>query len=153
MPPMPAGGASRILAIGSDTRGCMFAVGRLLRVLQFSPGRIEAPPIDISTAPAQPIRGHQIGWRPKSNTYDRWGLKEYEQYIRDLIVWGTNAIELIPLDPDGDFEESTQFNAQLAGLIASYGLDVWLWYPFDDRVPKAVNGIAVIVDAISLIAH
>ena len=47
------------------------------------------------------------------NTYDRWGLKEYEQYVRDLVIWGTNGIELIPLDPDGDFGKSLTFNAQL----------------------------------------
>ena len=130
----------RVYAIGSDSRGTMFAAGRLLRHLRVDADKLRIPPTDISTAPFRPLRGHQLGWRPKSNTYDRWGLKEYEQYVRDLIVWGTNAIELIPLDPDGDFEASTEFNARLAEMIASYGLEVWLWYPFDDRIPAAVRG-------------
>src|SRR5687768_9851914 len=131
----------RIYAIGNDSRGCLFAAGRLLRELRMKPGSARIPPLDITTAPHRPIRGHQIGWRPKSNTYDRWGLKEYEQYVRDLIVWGTNAIELIPLDPDGDFDESLRFNARLAEMIASYGLEVWLWYPFDDRIPASIRGV------------
>ena len=131
---------ARVYAIGNDARGCLFAAGRLLRQVRITGEDLRIPASDIVTAPHRPLRGHQLGWRPKSNTYDRWGLKEYEQYVRDLIVWGTNAIELIPLDPDGDFEESTEFNARLAEVIASYGLEVWLWYPFDDRVSPAVRG-------------
>jgi len=130
----------RIFAIGTDSRGTLFAAGRLLRHLRVDADKLRIPPTDISTAPHRGLRGHQLGWRPKSNTYDRWGIKEFEQYVRDLIVWGTNAIELIPLDPDGDFEQSTEFNARLAEMIGSYGLEVWLWYPFDDRIPSAIRG-------------
>ena len=130
----------RVSAIGADSRGCMFAVGRLLREIRFSHGRIEIPSMEIASSPAKPLRGHQLGWRPTSNTYDLWGLKEYEQYIRDLIVWGTNAIELIPVEPGTDPEKNLEFNAKLADLIHSYGLQVWLWYPLDDRVPEGLTG-------------
>ena len=57
-----------------------------------------------------------------------------------MIVWGTNAIELIPFDPDSDPEETLSRTVKLADLIASYGLEVWLWFPIDDRVPEGVRG-------------
>lgn len=132
--------APAVSVLGADARGCMFGTGRLLRELRFSSGRIEAPVLATGTAPAQRLRGHQLGWRPVSNTYDRWGLKEYEQYLRDLVVWGTNAIELIPEEPGTDSARNVEMNARLADLIHSYGLQVWLWYPMDDRVPSGMNG-------------
>ena len=54
----------------------------------------------LTDAPEYPIRGHQLGYRGLNNTYDTWDLATYEQYVRDLIIFGTNAIELIPtFDP------------------------------------------------------
>jgi hypothetical protein len=134
------GATARVTALGADPRGCMFAAGRLLRFLRLAPGRIGAPVMEARSAPAKPLRGHQLGWRPTSNTYDRWGLKEYEQYVRDLVVWGTNAIELIPEEPGTEPERNVEFNARLADLIHSYGLQVWLWYPIDDRAPPGAAG-------------
>ena len=55
-----------------------------------------------TTAPEYPLRGHQLGYRPKTNSYDAWDLAQWEQYIRDLAVFGTNAIELIPPRSDDD---------------------------------------------------
>ncbi len=46
-------------------------------------------------APALPVRGHQLGYRLKSNTYDGWNGAQFEQYVRDLAVFGTNTIELL----------------------------------------------------------
>lgn len=133
-----------VTAIGNDETGCMFAAGHLLRVLHWGDGKVRLPVVNIATSPAKPMRGHQIGWRPTANSYDRWGLKEYEQYIRDLIVWGVNAIELIPFDGAYEREMNTRFTCDLANLIASYGLKVWLWYPIDDHVPEGVRGAGLI---------
>ena len=36
------------------------------------------------------------GYRDKTNTYDGWDLPQWDQYIRELAIFGTNAIELIP---------------------------------------------------------
>jgi len=44
--------------------------------------------IKIATAPRYPLRGHQIGYRPKTNSYDAWTLAMWEQYYRDMIVFG-----------------------------------------------------------------
>lgn len=134
------GGRTVVSAIGNDERGCMFASGALLRLLEWGDGRVRVLCRDIETAPAKPMRGHQIGWRPTANSYDRWGLKEFEQYIREMVVWGANAIELIPFDSTYDREKNTRFTCALADLIASYGLHVWLWYPIGDDVPPGMTG-------------
>ncbi len=42
----------------------------------------------VVTAPAYRLRGHQLGYRPKTNSYDAWDLPVWEQYIRDLAVFG-----------------------------------------------------------------
>ena len=62
-------------------------------------------------------------------------MEVYEQYIRDLIMFGCNGIELISsLDPeekDGPVmaERMRVMNVALAKLIHSYGIDVWVWSP------------------------
>src|SRR5262249_14597778 len=83
--------------IGNDARGALFGVGQLLRTLRMTKRKITLPgDLNIATAPKYPMRGHQLGYRPKTNSYDAWTLPMWEQYIRDLAVFGTNAIELIP---------------------------------------------------------
>ena len=42
------------------------------------------------------MRGHQTSYRPKTNSYDAWTVDMWEQYIRDLAVFGANSYELIP---------------------------------------------------------
>ena len=55
-----------------------------------------ADDFSVLTAPKYPLRGHQLGYRPKTNCYDAWDARQWEQYYRDLIVFGANAVELIP---------------------------------------------------------
>ena len=95
--------------------------------------------LKISTAPKYSLRGHQLGYRPKTNSYDGWNVAMWEQYIRDLAVFGTNAIELIPPRSD-DAADSPQFPLppmqmmiEMSRLADEYGLDVWIWYPAMDR--------------------
>ena len=68
----------------------------------------------------------------------RLGPAQWERYIRDLAVFGTNAIELIPPRSDDD-ADSPHFPLppleMMAGCRRSapiYGLDVWIWYPAMD---------------------
>ena len=63
----------------------------------------------------------------------------WEQYIRDLAVFGTNAIELIPPRSD-DAADSPHFPlppmqmmTEMSRLANEYGLDVWIWYPAMDK--------------------
>src|SRR5690606_20506135 len=79
--------------IGNDSRGLLFGIGYFLRKAELRKGAIRLPANrKVSTAPVVELRGHQLGYRPKVNSYDGFTVEMYEQYIRDLIVFGTNAI-------------------------------------------------------------
>ncbi len=141
--------AHAILVAGNDARGVLFGVGRLLRELRMSRGQATLPgPLDMDTAPRYALRGHQLGYRPKTNSYDGWDPRQWEQYIRDLAVFGTNAIELIPPRSD-DEPDSPLFPLPpmttmigVSRLADEYGLDVWIWYPAMDKDysdPKTVE--------------
>lgn len=129
-----------IWVAGNDARGVLFGVGRLLRELRLERDRVTLPAgFHVATAPRTPLRGHQLGYRPKTNSYDGWTVALWEQYIRDLAVFGCNAIELIPPRSD-DAADSPHFPlpqlrmmTEQSRLAAAYGLDVWIWYPAMDR--------------------
>ncbi len=141
--------ASGVTITAAGERGLLFGVGHLLRRMRMTPGRVAvADHLDIATAPKYPLRGHQLGYRPKTNSYDAWSVPVWDQYIRDLAVFGTNAIELIPPRSD-DAADSPHFPlppmqmmAEMSRIIDSYGLDVWIWYPAMDKDysdPKTVE--------------
>jgi len=125
-----------VFIIGNDARGVLFGVGHLLRALSMSQGRVTLPEgFSVTTAPRYRLRGHQLGYRDKTNSYCGWDLDQWEQYIRDLVVFGANAIELIPPRSD-DKADSVHFPlpplemmAGMSGMAYEYGLDVWVWYP------------------------
>lgn len=129
-------GANEVTIEGNSARGVLFGAGHLLRLAQMSRQSLSiASGISIETAPRTALRGHQLGFRPKTNSYDGWSLAMWEQYIRELAVFGTNAIELIPPRSDDD-DESPHFPLPkmetmtgMSQIIADYGMDVWIWYP------------------------
>jgi len=134
---------------GNDARGVLFGVGHLLRSLRMRPGGVTVPDyLKASTAPKYGLRGHQLGYRPKTNSYDGWSLAMWEQYIRDLAVFGANAVELIPPRSD-DAAWSPHFPlppmemmVAMSRVLDDYGLDVWIWYPAMDKDysdPKTVE--------------
>jgi len=129
-----------ICVAGYDKRGALFGAGRLLRLLEMARDKLALDGgVKLATAPQIPLRGHQLGYRPKTNTYDGWTLAMWEQYYRDMAVFGMNAIELIPPRSD-DAADSPHFPkppmetmAAMSRLADQYGLDVWIWYPAIDR--------------------
>ena len=134
------GQGSQIVVAGNDARGVLFGVGYLLRRMHMNPGKVTVEdPIAITTAPAYPLRGHQLGYRPKTNSYDAWDLDTWEQYYRDLAVFGCNAIELIPPRSDDDAtsphfpKPPMEMMVGMSRLADEYGLDVWIWYPAMDK--------------------
>jgi len=134
--------APTICAIGNDRRGALFAVGRLLRTLEWAPGKASLPAnLQVSTAPAYPIRGMQLGYRRLNDTLDAWDVARFAQYVRDLIVFGNNAIELIPpvspariglaeLDPLMPLHP-WDMTVALCALLDAYDMDVWFWLPLE----------------------
>ncbi|MEP7341801.1 MAG: glycoside hydrolase family 20 zincin-like fold domain-containing protein [Acidobacteriota bacterium] len=153
--PRPAEGyqllteGNRVSILGNDARGVLFGVGHLLRSLNMTKRQVILPaPLNLTTAPQYPLRGHQLGFRPKTNSYDGWTLQMWEQYIRDLAIFGSNAVELIPPRSD-DAADSPHFPLpQMETMIGmsricdEYGIDVWIWYPALDKDysdPKTVE--------------
>ncbi len=125
-----------ILVVGNDPRGVFYGIGKLLRNLYMKPGSILAPKnLHITTFPRYAIRGHQLGYRPKTNAYDAWDAAQFNQYIRELGIFGTNSVEIIPPRSDDTLTSPhmklppIEMMAKQAEIIDSYGMDVWIWYP------------------------
>lgn len=125
-----------VLIVGHDARGILYGIGRLLRQMAMRPGSIRVPDtLRISTTPYAAIRGHQLGYRPKNNTFDAWTPAQFEQYIRELAFFGANSIEILPPRTDDELTNALmpvppeEMTVALGEIIARYGLDVWLWYP------------------------
>ncbi|WP_420237031.1 hypothetical protein ACOBR2_15575 [Telmatobacter bradus] len=127
---------SMIVITGNDNRGLLFGIGALLRKFSFSVGKATLPaPLCLIEAPQKSIRGHQLGYRFKNNTYDAWTLTQFEQQIRDLAIFGANTIQLIAPNSD-DAAASPLFPAPpldtllgISKILARYGLNCDIYYP------------------------
>ena len=131
------GGHGPIVVInGHDDRGVLYGIGYLLRHLEFRSGRISyVGAMHLASFPRYAVRGHQLGYRFKNNTYDAWTPERFEQYIRDLAVFGTNTIEILP--PDSDDAPSSplfplpamEMMRRISEITLKYGLRCSVYYP------------------------
>jgi len=119
--------------MGADPSGALYGVGRVLRNLAWAPGALTlTAPLDLTTSPDDTIRGHQLGYRTTANSYDAWTPEVYEQYIRELALFGVNAIENIPFqDDDSPLMPVTraEMNRALGDICEKYGVAYWVWTP------------------------
>jgi len=129
-----------VVVSGNDARGLLYGVGHLLRKLEMTRGRVAlAEPLHVTTAPRYPLRGHQLGYRPKTNSYDAWTVAMWDHYIRDLAIFGANAIELLPPRTDDDADSphfplpQMRMMAEMSRIASEYGMAVWVWYPALDK--------------------
>ncbi|MFP6584921.1 MAG: glycoside hydrolase family 20 zincin-like fold domain-containing protein [Candidatus Hydrogenedentota bacterium] len=125
-----------IWILGADARGTLYGVGDLLRNLEWGKGVVSlSAPIDRHTAPAYPIRGHQLGFRHRANSWDAWTPEQFDQYMRELAFFGVNSIENIPFEDEreGPLMKVTrrEMNQKLSEICARYGMDYWVWTPAD----------------------
>src|SRR5690606_13382637 len=87
----------RVEVVGADPRGVLFGVGHVLRKSEWRQGQVSLPETAaLETSPEYPVRGHQLGYRHRANTYDKWDVATYDQYIRELAIFGANCVENIP---------------------------------------------------------
>src|SRR5665647_2488492 len=128
--------AKMVVIAGHDERGTLYGAGYLLRKMELSANKMLLPDhLSLSSTPTYPIRGHQLGYRPKTNAYDAWTVAQYDRYIRDLALFGANSIEIMPPRTDDDATSvhmklpAIQMIVEQASICKSYGLDVWMWYP------------------------
>lgn len=120
----------------STPRGLIFGVGKLLRISALGKGEfIVSDAVHLVTTPAYPIRGHQLGYRHAANSWDAWSIEQYDQYIRELALFGTNAIENIPFQDDRKSSlmkiPRDEMNLAMSEICAKYDLDYWVWTPAD----------------------
>ena len=126
---------SVIWIIGADSRGILFGAGWLLRNLRMEKNLLQLDQkADFASSPAYPIRGHQLGYRTTANTYDAWTVQQFDQYMRELAIFGTNAIEGIPFQ-EGDAVSphfkisSAEMRIKMSEICQKYDMDYWVWTP------------------------
>ena len=121
---------------GSDERGVLYGIGKLLRSIDMRKGVVSIPAdLEEKSTPRFPIRGHQIGYRALSNSYDGWSIEQFKTYVQELAYFGTNCIELIPpcaadplASPNMKYTPIDMM-AKMSGVLDTIGLDVSIWYP------------------------
>lgn len=123
-----------VVLAGRDEDGVLFAVGQLLLNLHMAKGTLEiSSDFQIATAPRYPYRGHQIGFRNLSHCYDAWTARQYEQYMREMAVFGANSFETTsfgdPNEKDGPHAKLTkgEMATEWSRICQEYGYDFWLF--------------------------
>jgi hypothetical protein len=134
--PAVNGSVAQIVVLGADSRGLMFGAGKMLRLMDLLPGSVTIDnEVSCASSPDRAIRGHQIGYRPRANSWDAWTVEQFDQYFRDMVIFGANCIENIPLqdnDPAPLMKYSREeMNVHFAKLCARYDLDHWVWIPVE----------------------
>ena len=133
---------------GADGRGLLYAVGRFLAHHGVGTGRSALSRRGCGRIRARLSHaGHQLGYRFQSNSYDTWDDAQYEQYIRELAMFGCNSIENIPFEDDRKSPhmplDRRSMNRRISEICLEYGLDYWIWTPavFDlsDKEKRAAH--------------
>ena len=107
---------------------------KFLRTAEMSEGQIHIPiPLDIACSPSYPLRGHQLGYRNTANSWDAWTVEQFDKYIRELALFGSNAIENIPFQ-DGPPSvhmkvPREEMNIEMSKICDSYDMEYWVWTP------------------------
>ncbi|MGL6226812.1 MAG: hypothetical protein ACRC10_09330 [Thermoguttaceae bacterium] len=127
-------GGPVVWILGSRTRGLLFGIGEFFRVADWGKNRLEiSPGVHVERQPVYPIRGHQLGFRAAANSWDAWTAEQFDQYVRDMVISGNNAIEGIPFQ-DERIEPLMKMtrdenNVLLSELCQKYDVDYWVWTP------------------------
>ncbi len=123
----------RVLHIsGSPKRGLLYGAGRLLRMMDWAKGAVILPDaINERAVPEKAVRGHQIGYRNLANSYDGWTAAQYDQYIREQLIFGANSIEAIPFMPQSPHFtiSSREMTRKMSESCQRYDADFWVWTP------------------------
>ena len=128
--------AGQVEIAGADARGVLYGVGAFLRRMDWKAGSlsIEAP-LELKSAPVSRIRGHQLGYRAAANSWDAWTVAQFDQYIRELALFGANSIENIPFQDERTNPlmkvSRREMNREMSRICQRYGLDFWVWLPAD----------------------
>ena len=88
-------------------------------------------------SPYMPVRGHQLSYTDMNNTYEAWDEKQYERYIRELMMFGMNTVEgCLGKDEKPtklmkySFEEITKLKSAICQRL---DIDFSMWSPFTSK--------------------
>ena len=129
-----------VIITGYDARGAMYGVGKLLRSLNWKTGAVSiGSDFHAAEAPDRPLRGHQIGYRDTANSWDAWTADQFEQYFREMAIFGANAVENIPFHdarlPRVMKYTREEMNTKFGELCEKYDLEHWIWVPVEVKLP------------------
>lgn len=123
-----------ITVIAATVRGLIYGYSLFLRKCTFKNGNVTLiKNISGKYSPQKSIRGHQLGYRSKPNTYDAWSYEQYFRYYLDIMAFGSNTVEHNGTREDGEFQNSlmkysqNEFLAEASRLADTLDLDVSLW--------------------------
>ena len=149
-------GRTTITIRAATTRARLFAAGWLLRHLD----RLTlAAPTRVSEAPAMAIRGTQIGYRAKNNSYDAWTVAMLTRRIEDFALLGGNRIQFVaPVSDDAATSPlsplpATETLIAVAQATHRLGIDVTLFYPLLRDYGKPGSADAEVADFTALAAR
>ena len=125
-----------VMIEAADERGLLYGVGYLLRTLEWGDGKARLPITwGKTSAPVYAVRGHELGHRPLSNTYDYWMPEQYEQYIRELALFGVNTIQNThhQMNEPGPMLRVPQaeMHVALSRICRKYGIDYVPFMPIE----------------------
>ncbi len=120
----------------SGIRGFIYAIGMFLRKTEYKNNEIVLiKNINGKYSPFMEVRGHQIGYRTVSNTYEAWTPEFYFDYVKELMYFGSNTFEntIVREEKNALMKFSRLDFARECSKAADYlGADVSFWYPYDD---------------------
>lgn len=127
---------NKITISAKTVRGLIFGYSLFLRKCEFKDGRITlVKNISGSYSPDKKIRGHQIGYRPCTNTYDAWDFKKYFRYYLDMAAFGCNTCEHIPYEKTASARnelmmyDEEELLVTASRMAAALDMDVSIWHP------------------------
>lgn len=125
--------ADQIFIQSTGQRGLQYGISQILREAHYNEFATWNG-ASVSSEPEKEIRGHQIGYRNTANSYDAWTPEIYEQYIRDMLIFGANSIENIPFADPVPIHftiSADSMNVVLGDLCNKYDMDYWVWTPIE----------------------
>lgn len=94
---------SELYVIGQSDSGVVAGIGRLMREMRYSQGKLEVAELSICETPQMPNRGMYL-WARK---YYFDNPDQVDRYIEELALWGCNAICLwVEMGMFNDFEST-----------------------------------------------
>ena len=139
----------------ATTRARLYAAGWLLRHLD---NLTLTAPAHVTETPGMAIRGTQIGYRAKNNSYDAWTVPMLTRRIEDFALLGGNRIQFVaPVSDDAATSPlsplpATETLVAVAQATHRLGIDVALFYPLLRDYEKPGSADAEVADFSALAA-